>query len=144
MKKVIMIIIPIALFIGAIVFLSTDREKLDVTVVKQSDNKQVIQNISTADLAEKLKQDLQSKDVVFIDVREPYEYEEGHIEGMINLPLSSIQTEYKSLSKGAEIVIICRSGNRSMKAAKILKNVGFKNIVNVEGGIMSWQGELVK
>ncbi|MDZ5472277.1 rhodanese-like domain-containing protein [Bacillus sp. 31A1R] len=104
---------------------------------------QSIQTISTIELAEKLEQEANSKNVVFIDVREPSEYEEGHIKGMINVPLSTLSTNTEMLPKDSQIVIICRSGNRSMQAAKILEELGYNNIVNVDGGIMSWDGELV-
>lgn len=80
----------------------------------------------------------------FIDVREPHEYQSGHIPGFRNLPLGRVQQEAEGLPKDKEIVVICRSGARSMRAARILKKNGFSNVINVSGGIMSWQGKTVK
>ncbi|OZM58726.1 hypothetical protein CIB95_00265 [Lottiidibacillus patelloidae] len=81
---------------------------------------------------------------IFIDVREPYEFEEGHINDMINMPLSSLEDNYEELPLDSEIVIICRSGNRSMKAANMLKKYGYTKLINVQGGISNWNGKLVK
>jgi rhodanese-related sulfurtransferase len=101
-----------------------------------------ITNITTAGLTEKLANS--DDNTVFIDVREPDEYASGHIEGFINLPLSILNEETADFPKDAEIVIICRSGNRSMQAAQKLLDYGFENPINVKGGIMDWDGELVK
>jgi rhodanese-related sulfurtransferase len=101
-----------------------------------------IKQISTEELALKMQQ--KDENVIYIDVRESYEYEEGHIKGMINMPLSSLDQSYVKLNKNAEIVLICRSGNRSMQAANKLKNYGFTNLVNVQGGISNWTGKIIK
>lgn len=103
-----------------------------------------INNISASELAEKLQKENGSNEVVFIDVREPSEYQSGHIEGMTNIPLSTLKTDYHQIPKDSEVVLICRSGNRSMQAAKLLNELGYENIVNVDGGVQGWQGELVK
>ncbi len=103
-----------------------------------------IKNISTDELGDKLDDDNNQNKIIFIDVREPSEFESGHIEGMVNVPLSTIEAGNAKLSKDAEIVLICRSGNRSMQAAEILKESGYRQIINVEGGIQSWEGEVVK
>lgn len=100
-----------------------------------------VTNISTDELKDKLT----NSDTVFIDVREPYEYEEGHIKEFINLPLGEISEEsLEGFSKEAEILIICRSGNRSMQAAEKLLELGFKKPVNVEGGMLAWDGQVVR
>jgi rhodanese-related sulfurtransferase len=108
----------------------------------QSATDPVIKQITTEELATLLQE--KDDNMVFIDVREPYEYNEGHIAGMINMPLSTLDQTYEELSKKKEIIIICRSGNRSMKAANKLKDYGYTKLVNVQGGVSSWKGELVK
>jgi rhodanese-related sulfurtransferase len=110
----------------------------------QQFNNSGIMNITTDELAEKLKNDPPSKDVIYVDVREQHEYEAGHIEEMKNYPLSRFTEYLNMLPKDAEIVLICRSGNRSMKAANILKDNGYTDIVNVTGGMSSWTGAVVK
>lgn len=108
----------------------------------QFENKS-IKTISINELAQKL-QVPKSSNIIFVDVREPHEYEAGHIKGMKNIPLSTLKSDYKSLSKDAEIVLLCRSGKRSLQAANILKDYGYGNVVSVSGGIQEWQGEIIK
>ncbi|MHB1627206.1 MAG: rhodanese-like domain-containing protein [Bacilli bacterium] len=80
----------------------------------------------------------------FIDVREPAEYKGGHVPGFRNVPLGQIANRLGELPKDAEVVLMCRSGSRSMMAAKILKKNGYQKIVNVSGGISQWTGTQVK
>ncbi|RYF86324.1 MAG: rhodanese-like domain-containing protein [Chitinophagaceae bacterium] len=76
-----------------------------------------------------------------IDCREPHEYEEANIGGRL-IPLGKFQTmqleELEDL-KDEEVIVHCRSGKRSQMACMILDQMGFKNAVNVEGGILAWQ-----
>lgn len=108
----------------------------------QFENKS-IKTISINELEQKL-QDPKLSNIIFVDVREPHEYEAGHIKGMKNIPLSTLKSDYKGLSKDAEIVLLCRSGKRSLQAANILKDYGYGNVVSVSGGIQEWQGEIIK
>lgn len=79
-----------------------------------------------------------------VDVREVSEYNEGHIEGAINVPLSDIESgNYGTLSKDEKYVIICRSGNRSATASDILSSNGF-TVVNLSKGMSSWTGDVVQ
>ncbi|WP_409252661.1 rhodanese-like domain-containing protein [Bacillus sp. SCS-153A] len=106
-------------------------------------NKAGIEMISTTELEEKLNNQGKGK-TIFVDVREPYEYEAGYIDGMVNMPLSTLETEYKKLPKDAEIVLLCRSGKRSLQAAEILEGKGYSNLASVDGGIQEWEGTLVR
>ncbi|WP_225228776.1 rhodanese-like domain-containing protein [Bacillus sp. PS06] len=63
---------------------------------------------------------------------------------MKNIPLSTLKSDYKGLSKDAEIVLLCRSGKRSLQAANILKDYGYGNVVSVSGGIQESQAEIIK
>ena len=68
-----------------------------------------------------------------IDVREPHEYSAGHVEGAINIPLSTFSENndlIKGLDKEQDLVLYCRSGNRSAMAINFLKSMGFKNLTN--------------
>lgn len=77
-----------------------------------------------------------------LDVREPNEFEEGHIPGAINKPLSELEADdFSNLNKDDQYVVICRSGNRSQTASEILFAEGYK-IVNTSEGMSSWQGEI--
>lgn len=75
-----------------------------------------------------------------IDVRETWEYEESNI-GAINIPLSGLMNSLPELEewKDEEIIIHCRSGSRSLQAAALLEQMGFKDVKNVPGGIEAWK-----
>ncbi|MFK5986966.1 MAG: rhodanese-like domain-containing protein [Pseudomonadota bacterium] len=62
---------------------------------------------------------------IIVDVRTPKEYKSKHIKGAINLPLRELHNSYVRLPKDKEIVVYCRSGNRSATASKLLKQHGF-------------------
>jgi phage shock protein E len=85
-----------------------------------------------------------SKDqaVTIIDVRTPEEYTQGHLEKAVNTDFNN-QTQFQaylnSLDKNAIYLIYCRTGNRSGQAMKLMEAKGFTNIINLDGGIQSWQ-----
>lgn len=105
------------------------------SLFNQSSNN--VEEITTTELKEQMKTD---QTAVYIDVREVDEFEDGHVEGMKNMPLSSFTETYSELPKDKEIVIMCRSGNRSMQAAEYLVQQGYKNVINVSGGMLAWDG----
>ena len=77
-----------------------------------------------------------------IDVREPFECEICKIDGTVLIPLGTIQEKrlenLNGLEKNDEIILHCKAGVRSMKAAIVLKELGFKNIKSMKGGILEW------
>ena len=91
---------------------------------------------------EELKAKLDSGESIhLVDVREPQEHTEFNIGGLL-LPLGKLQTmqtdEIDDL-KEETIYLYCRSGNRSGQACLLLETMGFKNLVNVSGGMLAWQ-----
>ena len=100
-------------------------------------------SIKAAELQEKLA-NKKTSGTHFIDVREPAEYKGGHVPGFRNVPLGQITSRLGELPKEAEVVLMCRSGSRSMMAARQLKKNGYQKIVNVSGGISQWTGTQVK
>jgi rhodanese-related sulfurtransferase len=94
-----------------------------------------VRNITTAEL----KNELGSKDKQYIDVRTPREFKGNSIKGFQNIPLDQLSSKASSLSMEKEVVVICQSGMRSARAAKVLKDLGFKQITNVKGGMSSWR-----
>lgn len=84
----------------------------------------------------------QGKDFQLIDVREPYELEIANIGGT-NIPLGQIEKASEQIARDKKVVFYCRSGKRSRTAIKRLKNLGeFDNLLNLEGGILAWAGEI--
>ena len=78
--------------------------------------------------------------ILFLDVRE--EWERSLYPGMdgIHMPYSRLQAEWRSLlpHKDREIVVCCLFGWRSREAARLLAGKGFRNVVNLEGGLEEW------
>jgi rhodanese-related sulfurtransferase len=72
-----------------------------------------------------------------IDVRTPAEFADDHVPGAINIPLALIPVRLHELPAGAELTVICQSGNRSMQACMWLANQG-RPSVNVLGGTGTW------
>ncbi|MFP7159670.1 rhodanese-like domain-containing protein [Priestia aryabhattai] len=85
-----------------------------------------------------LKSELKKKDKQFVDVRTPHEYRTKHIKGFKNIPLSELSQQANQLSKEKEVLVICQSGMRSMKASKMLKKQGFTAVTNIKGGMSTW------
>ena len=77
---------------------------------------------------------------VMIDVREPSEIKAlaYDVEGIKTIPLGQIKERMGEIPKDKEIILACRSGNRSMRAAKMLVANGYKNVYNMDGGINAW------
>lgn len=93
-----------------------------------------VSNISVQEAKDKFK----DSNVQFIDVRTPGEYKANHRKPFKNIPLSNLPSKLDTLDKEKEIVVICQSGMRSARAAKMLKKQGFQKISNVKGGMSVW------
>ncbi|QIG39723.1 rhodanese-like domain-containing protein [Microbacterium sp. 4R-513] len=78
----------------------------------------------------------QRTDVPLIDVREPYEFETGHVPGAVNLPMSTLGAHLDELPEGA-FDVICQVGGRSARVVEALEARGY-DATNVEGGTGEW------
>jgi sulfur-carrier protein adenylyltransferase/sulfurtransferase len=78
--------------------------------------------------------------VRIVDVREPHELtgELGHIAGIESVPLSSVEHAAGAWDKEQELVVVCRSGGRSGRAAAYLASIGFARVMNMVGGMLAW------
>ncbi len=79
-----------------------------------------------------------SEKFILIDVRAPLEFEDGHIEGAINIPVADLRERHTELKKEDSIIMLCSSGNRSSLGVSILSQNGFKNLYNVAGGMTGY------
>lgn len=88
-------------------------------------------------------QALKNQGALLIDVREPHEYQQAHVPGSKLIPLGQLESRLQEIRAGGErpVVLICRSGARSMQAARLLQQHGFANLHNVSGGMIAWQRE---
>jgi rhodanese-related sulfurtransferase len=83
---------------------------------------------------------LRQKPVPFLlDVRQPDEYQAGHIEGARLIPLGELGQRLKELPRDVEIICVCHSGSRSSHATQLLSKQGY-NAVNLRGGMIAWAG----
>src|SRR4051794_35870776 len=96
-------------------------------------------NNATEITSVELKQRMDRGDkLTIVDVREPNEYQINRIAGSQLIPLGDIPKRYEELNKNDEIVVHCKMGGRSAKAADFLRSVGFTRILNLKGGILDW------
>ena len=75
---------------------------------------------------------------VLLDVRETWEYEICNIPGAINISMSNVNQMLDELVSSDETIVICHHGMRSYQVGSYLEKNGFKNIINLEGGIDAW------
>jgi adenylyltransferase/sulfurtransferase len=98
-----------------------------------------VQTITPREVAAKLAN---GDDFDLIDVREAHEWAIGHIEGARLVPLSTFPDAIAGLDPSREIVLQCKSGGRSARAAEALIQAGFRNVSNLVGGILRWSDEV--
>jgi rhodanese-related sulfurtransferase len=72
-----------------------------------------------------------------LDVREPEEFRQAHIQGAVLIPLGTLQNNLGRLPKNREIVVVCASGSRSISATKSLVSAGYQAL-NMRGGMGNW------
>jgi rhodanese-related sulfurtransferase len=77
-------------------------------------------------------------EVRLVDVREPDELVETRIEGVENVPLCDVERVAAAWDRGQPIVLVCRSGGRSGRAALALERMGFESVVSMAGGMLAW------
>ena len=77
------------------------------------------------------------EDVQIVDVRYPNEWEAGRIEGAIHIPLDDLDDRLEEIDRSRRVVTVCRSGNRSARAAESLAAEGFRG-ENLDGGMEAW------
>ena len=79
---------------------------------------------------------------VIVDVREPYEYEAGHLPNSLHIPLGELERRFSEIPGGATPVFICRSGGRSLHACGFALQAGTARAVNLEGGLKAWAAQI--
>lgn len=97
------------------------------------------------DLEERLNE---NPSLLLLDIREPYEFEAMHIKNSFNVPRGVLETacewNYEETvaqlveSRNKEIVVACRSGNRSVFACEVMQKLGYKNVVSLKTGLRGW------
>ncbi len=85
--------------------------------------------------------DMQKNGAFVLDVREPSEWAQTHIQGATLIPLGSLASRLNEVPKDRQIVVYCHSGNRSAQGRDILKNAGYTLVTSMAGGITQWQAQ---
>ena len=127
---------------GAIIILTAacsagaDRTPSSTNMPKVSQNQTTLpRNITVAEAAT-----LRAKGAFILDVREVSEWDQLHVPGSTLIPLGQLSGRVEEVPRNRDIVVICRSGNRSQKGRDVLLDAGFTSVTSVDGGIMQWQG----
>jgi rhodanese-related sulfurtransferase len=76
-------------------------------------------------------------DAYLLDVREPYEWEAGHVEGAIPMPMGEVMARLDQIPADRQVVVVCRSGHRSAQVTAYLAQLG-RQAVNLDGGMHAW------
>ena len=102
-----------------------------------------MRNINTKKAYELIEKRDGEPDFVILDVRTPEEFAEGHIENAVNIDFyaDAFPDELDGLDRNRTYLIYCRSGGRSGSTTKMMKELGFKDVYNMEGGINSWRAD---
>ncbi len=102
-----------------------------------------VQTVNVSDFASKLKS---ATGAQLVDVRTPQEFAEGHLQNALNVNYNAndFAEQIAKLDKTKAVYVYCRSGGRSGSAVRQMQEMGFKEIYNMDGGILSWKGEVVK
>lgn len=110
----------------SVISCKAQEEKSEVTVVSIEEAKSIL---------------IEDPKAVFLDVRTPEEFNEGHIEGavLINFFDEDFKEQVEALDKDKPVYVYCRSGNRSRKAGMILTQMGFQEVYNIEAGYIGWE-----
>lgn len=98
-----------------------------------------MKEVTVTELKEKRDND---DSFVLLDVREPHEYYIADIPDTTRIPLGHLGNRLDELNKEKEIIVMCRSGQRSANATQILDQNGFQNAANLKGGILAWSKEI--
>ena len=115
-------------------------------ITNPSDYSLSLQKVKTID-TDTFKSYLENRNIQKIDVRTENEYKSGHINGVENIALNTLEKNLDKINKKEPVIIHCQSGARAAIAYSILIKHGFENILNYSGGINDWvekKNELVK
>ena len=96
-------------------------------------------DITPSEVAEKLEK---GEEIVLIDVREPHEWNAGHIEGATHMPMNQVPQRLSEIPRDRDVVMICRSGARSGHVQHHLGQQGYTRVKNLVGGMQRWAREV--
>lgn len=81
-------------------------------------------------------------ETLLIDVREPWELDIARLPAAINIPMGQVPDRLGDIDRTRDVVIMCRSGGRSLTVARFLEGQGYPTVMNLSGGILAWREQL--
>ncbi|MEA2568590.1 MAG: sulfur-carrier protein adenylyltransferase/sulfurtransferase [Acidobacteriota bacterium] len=96
-------------------------------------------DINVIELAERIGR---GDALTLLDVREPHEWNAGHLENALHIPMQQIQARVAEVPREAEIIVYCRMGGRSARVQQFLQQQGFASVRNLAGGMLAWQRDV--
>jgi rhodanese-related sulfurtransferase len=124
-------------FVAAVmIFTACSAGGADTEATETPEKVEIINN--TAEEFDQIMND--SEDYLLLDVRTSQEYNDGHIEGSLLIPVTELESRLDEIAdyKDSTVLVYCRSGNRSLTASQILIDNGFTDVHNLLGGIAAW------
>ena len=85
--------------------------------------------------------DLRDQGAFILDVRTPEEWAEFHIPGSTLIPVDELESRVNEVPRGQQVVVVCRSGNRSAVGRDILKDASFDQVTSMAGGLNAWRSD---
>lgn len=108
---------------------------------KECENEPIVINVSPEEAAELIKENIKNPDFIILDIRTTKEFQDGHIEGAVNLDFydDNFQEELENGDKEKKYLICCGSGVRGMKTSKSMIDAGYLEVYNILGGFRMWK-----
>lgn len=136
----------ISLFLGALiigVLLASGCIQTETNTTKSETQIQIIENITPEEVYILIQENKDNSNFVILDVRTPEEFLGEYIENAVNLDYYSdtFRNDLDKLDKNKTYLIYCRSGRRSENALNIMKELDFREVYNMLGGIIKWKSE---
>lgn len=103
---------------------------------------QAVRRLTALDLKKLLDHATSAGALVLVDVREPREFNTGHLEAAINIPINELARRLGEIPRAASPVFICRSGGRSLAACAMAQRAGIREPAHLEGGLLAWASEV--
>ena len=127
------------LALGIVLVLAVIGIIIGVNLTSQPAQVQSDLNAFPSEIDVKQAYELYQDGVFLLDVRTQGEWDEIHVPNATLIPLDQLESRLSELSKDRDIVVMCRSGNRSQQGRDILLNAGFMNVTSMDGGIVDWK-----
>jgi rhodanese-related sulfurtransferase len=81
-------------------------------------------------------------DLLLLDVREPHELAIASVPGVVHIPMAEVPERLGELDPAREIIVLCRSGGRSLQVARFLESRGYGSVANLTGGTLAWSRDV--